>query len=255
MKSIINSFIIAFSMYSKVPMPKASWEEENMRYVMCFFPLIGVVLGAVIFGWDYVGRYLPISRMFHTVIMVLIPIVITGGIHMDGFLDTTDALKSYGTVEKKLEILNDPHTGAFAIMACIGYYLLSFGIWYDMKSSNMLLLVISFILSRAFSGLAVVTFPLAKNSGLVATFSNQAKKRITRITMLGYLVACAVFMLYLNLYLGLLCFVSALLVFIYCRHMASKEFGGITGDVAGYFLQICELVMAFCVTVGGKLCG
>ncbi len=255
MKSIINSFIIAFSMYSKVPMPKASWNEDNMKYVMCFFPLIGAVIGAVIIGWDYIGNVLSISHVPQTIIMVLIPIVITGGIHMDGFLDTTDALKSYQAAPKKLEILKDPHAGAFAIIACVGYYFLNFGVWYDMKSSNYLIMAISYILSRALSGLAVVTFPLAKNSGLAVTFSNQAKKKATRITMMFFIVTCAIGMIFINPYLGTACFVSAMVVFAYCRRMAIREFGGITGDIAGYFLQVCELTMAMCVMIGGKLCG
>lgn len=255
MKSIINSFIIAFAMYSKVPMPKALWDEDNMKYVMCFFPLIGAVIGAVMLGWDYIGKALSLSHVFQTTIMVLIPLVITGGIHMDGFLDTTDALKSYQSVEKKLEILKDPHAGAFAIITCGGYYLLTFGVWYDMKSSNILLMAVGFVLSRALSGLAVVTFPLAKNSGLVATFSNQAKKKVTRITMLIYIVVCVIGMIVINPYLGMICCISALVVFIYCRHLAIKEFGGITGDTAGYFLQVCELTMAICVVIGGRICG
>jgi adenosylcobinamide-GDP ribazoletransferase len=255
MKSIINSFIIAFSMYSKVPMPKVSWEEDNMKYVMCFFPLIGVVIGAAIYGWNYVGNSLSISPVFHTIILVLIPIVITGGIHMDGFLDTTDALKSYQSVEKKLAILKDPHAGAFAIITCAGYFFLAFGVWYEMKSSNILIMAVGFVLSRALSGLAVVTFPLAKNSGLAATFSNQAKKKATRIAMLFFIAICAIGMILIHLYLGSICFVSAIVVFCYCRHMAIKEFGGITGDIAGYFLQVCELTMAICVMIGGKLCG
>lgn len=250
MKSIRNSFVIAFSMYSKIPMPKASWEEDNMKYVMCFFPLVGVVIGAVIMGWFYIGEVLSISHVLQTIIMVLIPIVITGGIHMDGFLDTIDALKSYQSMEKKLAILKDPHTGAFAVITCVGYYFLMFGVWYDMKSSNILMIVIGFILSRALSGFAVVTFPLAKNSGLAASFSNQAKKTVTRITMLFFIVICAIGMMVINVYLGIACFLSAIAVFLYCRHMAIKEFGGITGDIAGYFLQVCELVMAICVVVG-----
>jgi adenosylcobinamide-GDP ribazoletransferase len=255
MKSSINSFIIAFSMYSKIPMPKAEWDEDNMKYVMCFFPLIGAVIGVALLFWNYVGTILGLSQVLTTVILVLLPILITGGIHMDGFLDTTDALRSYQPMEKKLEILKDPHAGAFAIIACSGYYLLSFGIWYEMKYTYLLIMALSFILSRALSGLAVVTFPLAKNSGLAATFSNHSKKKVTRVTMLLYILFCVVFMLWINSYLGLLCLAGAMAVFVYYRHMAVKEFGGITGDVAGYFLSVCEITMAFCVMIGGKLCG
>ncbi|MDE6738305.1 MAG: adenosylcobinamide-GDP ribazoletransferase, partial [Lachnospiraceae bacterium] len=54
MKSIINSFIIAVAMYSKIPMPKVEWNQKNMKYVLCFFPVIGLVIGALLYGWSRV---------------------------------------------------------------------------------------------------------------------------------------------------------------------------------------------------------
>lgn len=253
MKSLFNSLSIAFSMYSKLPMPKTDWNKENMRYVMCFFPLVGVIIGGVIYLWSFIAEVIPMSHVFSTVIILLIPLVITGGIHMDGFLDTTDALSSYQPKDKKLEILKDPHTGAFAVIYCVGYYLLTFGIWYDVTPSAISVLAVSFILSRAFSGLSIVTFPLAKNSGLAAMFSNAAKRKFTGIVMMIYIFVCTVFMLFINWKLGLICVISALSIFLYYRYMSYKEFGGITGDLAGYFLQICELVMAIAVIIEDKL--
>jgi adenosylcobinamide-GDP ribazoletransferase len=253
MKSLYNSLIIAFSMYSKLPMPKSDWKKENMRYVMCFFPLVGVIIGGAIYLWSYIAQNISMSHVFSTVIILLVPLVITGGIHMDGFLDTMDALSSYQPKEKKLEILKDPHTGAFAVIYCVGYYLLTFGIWYDVTPSAISILAVSFILSRAFSGLAVVTFPLAKSSGFAAMFSNEAKRKVTSIVMILYIFLCTVFMLFINFMLGLICFISAFCIFLYYRYMSYKEFGGITGDLAGYFLQICELVMAIAVIIADKV--
>ena len=50
---IFNSLIIAIAMYSKIPMPQAEWNEKNMRYAMCFFPVVGVVIGAAEFAAGY----------------------------------------------------------------------------------------------------------------------------------------------------------------------------------------------------------
>ncbi|MDF2943663.1 MAG: cobalamin synthase [Herbinix sp.] len=253
MKSLLNSLIIAFSMYSKLPMPKTDWNKENMRYVMCFFPLVGLMIGGAVYLWSYFAEGIPMSRTFSTVIFILIPLLITGGIHMDGFIDTTDALSSYQPQDKKLEILKDPHTGAFALISCVGYYLLAFGIWYDVTPSAIIILAVGFILSRAFSGLSVVTFPLAKSSGLATMFSNEARRKVTRIVMIVYIFVCTTFILFINWKLGLICFISAFCVFIYYRKMSLKKFGGITGDLAGYFLQICELVMAIAVIIADKV--
>ena len=48
---LIRSFLIAFSTYSRIPVPQVEWTEENRRYAMCFFPLIGAVLGLILWGW------------------------------------------------------------------------------------------------------------------------------------------------------------------------------------------------------------
>ena len=86
-----------------------------MRYAMCFFPVIGAVIGGLLSLWicltgDSTGS------LFRASVAVLIPLIVTGGIHLDGLLDTADALSSYKTMEEKLEILKDSHTGAFAII-------------------------------------------------------------------------------------------------------------------------------------------
>lgn len=253
MKQIYYSLIIAFSMYSKLPMPNVPWSKENMKYVMCFFPFVGAAIGGVVCLWSIIADHLSISHVLYTAVIVLIPLLLTGGIHMDGFMDTTDALCSYQPMEKKLQILKDPNSGAFAVIACVGYYLLTYAVWYDATQTELLVLTIGFILSRAFSGLAVVTFPLAKNSGLAATFSNEAKKKVTGVVMIIFIILCAIAMLAVNPRLGLICLMAAALTYIYYYHMSSKKFGGITGDLAGYFLQLCELIMAVSVVIAGKV--
>ncbi|MBQ4275848.1 MAG: adenosylcobinamide-GDP ribazoletransferase, partial [Lachnospiraceae bacterium] len=113
---IIRSFLIALSMYSKIPVPRCEWKEEDMKYVFIFFPLIGIVIGGLIYGWNYLCRYFELPDILRVCITAAIPIIITGGIHADGFMDTMDALHSYRDKEKKLEILKDPHIGAFSVI-------------------------------------------------------------------------------------------------------------------------------------------
>ena len=100
--SVIKSLVIAFSMYSKIPMPHLELEEKDMRYVMGFFPLAGLVIGAVIYGWVYISGLLNVPDISRTLVLVVIPVLITGGIHIDGYMDTSDALNSYGDRGKKL---------------------------------------------------------------------------------------------------------------------------------------------------------
>lgn len=251
--NLIRSFFIAFSMYSKIPMPKTDWTKEAMRYAMCFFPLVGAVIGFLLLGWNWFGsRYFGYDSLFFVIVCVLLPVAVTGGIHLDGLLDTADALSSYKSMEEKLAILKDSHAGAFAIIVCACYFLADLAVYSELSAEAAPVLALSFVLSRAFSGLSVVSFRMAKNTGLAATFSDMALKGRVRIVMVAYIVVCALGMLVISPVLGLAGFLGALSVFLFYRRMAYKKFGGITGDLAGFFLQICELITAACIVLAAK---
>lgn len=246
--NLIRSFFIAFSMYSKIPMPRTDWTKESMRYVMCFFPLIGLVIGGLMYLWFFLMGDRA-GTLFFTAVAVLIPVLVTGGIHLDGLLDTADALSSYKSMEEKLEILKDSHAGAFAIIVGICYFILELGVYSEVRIEAMAVLAFGFVLSRALSGLAIVTFPMAKNTGLAATFSDMAVKRVVKYTMYVYILVFGCLVILMQPIYGIAMVASAFLMFFYYYRMSMKKFGGITGDLAGFFLSICELVMALAVVI------
>ena len=92
MKKVWNSFLISFAMFSKIPVPRADWDKENMKYMICFFPAIGVIIGLLEWGYGWVAMKLDFGSLMRAAGFVLIPLIVTGGIHLDGFLDTVDAL-------------------------------------------------------------------------------------------------------------------------------------------------------------------
>ncbi|WP_328587243.1 adenosylcobinamide-GDP ribazoletransferase [Clostridium sp. Marseille-P2415] len=241
--NLLGSFIIAFSMYSRIPIPQVEWTKERLRYAMCFFPLIGAVIGLLVMGAYSVCSSLDFLH-FRQILPVILPIVITGGIHMDGFLDVIDAKSSHADRERKLEILKDPHTGAFAIIGCGVYLLLYLAAFRELEPHMIPAYCMIFIMTRALSGLAVVTFPMAKTSGLAASFSGAARKRTVGIVMAGYAAGAELGVWYLGgPVAAAAAFFVSLFVYGYYYTMAKREFGGITGDLAGYFLQICELAL------------
>lgn len=241
---IWNGCKIAFSMYSKIPMPKTQWNEKNMRYSMCFFPIIGMVIGLVLFLFCYLTNLLELGVLFRLSGIVVIPIIITGGIHLDGFIDTQDAISSYQSKERKLEILKDSHIGAFALISCLVYVMLTIGVWSELNLQSILTLCFGYILSRALSGFSVVSFDLAKDSGLVHTFSDAAQKRVVRYCMLFFAIISSILMIAVGGVIGISVLLGAMVAFHVYRIISYKQFGGITGDLAGWFLQICELSMA-----------
>ncbi len=250
MERFWNSFKIAFSMYSKIPMPKSDWTKENMRYIMCFFPLIGVIIGALTWIWGSFGIYVADSRLFYAAVMVLIPVFVTGGIHLDGLLDTSDALHSYQPREKKLEILKDSHAGAFAIITAVVYFLLYLGVYSELTPKGLPLVCIGFVLSRALGGFSIAAFPMAKNTGLAATFSDGAQKKTVRVTCVCYAVISSILMIIIQPVIGVCILAGVGMEYLYYYKMSMREFGGITGDLAGFHMQISELVICFCAVIG-----
>lgn len=246
---IVQAVIIAFAMYSKVPMPRVDWSKENMKYAICFFPLVGAVIGSVYLGVFYLCDLLHIGNTLKTIVLVLLPVLITGGIHVDGFIDTMDAKSSYAERERKLEILKDSHVGAFAVIGSIVYFLLNIGFTSEIEKESVFIIAMGFVFSRALSGYSIVSFKGAKKDGLLATFSNKASKRIVQIVMIIYLIAVMAGMFIANYIVGSFCIFVGFGCFFHYRNMAYKEFGGTTGDLAGYFLQVCELFIVMAAVV------
>lgn len=252
--NLLQSFIISMSMYSRIPMPKVEWENKNMKYVMCFFPLVGLVIGLIL--W-LAGSFLlgtGCGSLFFGAVMTLIPVLVTGGIHLDGFMDTMDALGSYGDQNKKLAILKDSHAGAFAILGICCYFLWSMAVWSEVTAKMLPVIGCGYVISRALSGLSVVSYPPARNSGLAATFQKHARQRQVQVVLIVYVLVAGGAMLFFNVTYALAAISACSLVFCYYKKMSEKQFGGITGDLAGYFLQLCELsVTTFVVLAGGVL--
>ena len=243
----IHSLGIAFSMYSKIPVPKVRWTNEAMQYTFCFFPLVGVAEGALLWGMGMVLYGLRdrnrLPAIFVAIVRTILPLLVTGGIHLDGFADTVDALSSYGDREKKLEILKDPNTGAFAVIGLCVYFLADVALWSEVTEELLPVIACTYMLSRSLSGISVVSFQAAKNSGLLRTFQDGAQKFRVRVVLILWACACGGGMLILSWRTAVIVIPAALLVFLYYYRMSRKQFGGITGDLAGYFLQVCELAM------------
>lgn len=248
MKSLWNSFKVAFAMFSKIPMPMADWTKDNMKYMFCFFPFIGTVIGGFTLLAAWIGIRLSFDRNFMAMILTLIPVLVTGGIHVDGLLDTSDAMSSWQERSRRLEILKDSNAGAFAVITACVYFLVWFGsysqIWSGGSQKVLCILSLGFMVSRCFSGMGVILLPKAKADGTVAEFSRNSADRTSRNVLVVYLVLLLVMMMYIQPVYGAAAFGTAVLIFIYYRYMALKYFGGTTGDLSGCFLCLCEAGMA-----------
>lgn len=240
----MKSFFLACSVYSRIPVPQFAWREEDMKYMLCFFPWIGAVIGGCIYLWDQACIFFNLGAICRTALCAAIPLLITGGFHADGFLDVMDALHSYQPRERKLEILKDSHIGAFAVIMFAIYGLLYLGAFSEIKDGNLMKAVCSgFFLSRCLCGISVLSFPLAKREGMLYYTVSNARKGSVKILLYLQGLVCMGCMIYTAGFSGLLIASIGIASFAYYFFRCRSAFGGITGDTSGYFVLLCELGM------------
>lgn len=248
---IVKSVLIAFSLYSKIPLPQCAWEEDDMKYVYCFFPWVGALIGGCLFLWLYLCEKLQIGSLCRTMAGAAIPLLITGGFHVDGFMDTMDAVHSYQPRERKLEILKDSHIGAFAVIMFAVYGLVFLSALSEIGNGALQKIVCGgFFLSRCLCGISAVSFPKAKKEGTLFLFAGRAQKNVVKTALYLQGVVCIGLMLYWHFFAGLLaagCAVGSLVCYYY---RSRREFGGVTGDTAGCFVVLCE----GCMVVAAAIC-
>ncbi len=257
----LSSIAIAFSLYSKIPMPSFKWDEDNYKHAISFLPLIGFVISLLSYGLIYVGTRVEIPVFVMTLLLMLIPLLVTGGFHLDGFIDVQDALHSYQPKEKKLEIMKDPHIGAFAMIGSgvlmliwmAASYMLVYKAWGLDNRSPLLIYIAIFPFVRAFCGISSIVFNNAKKDGMLST--ETGKSGAVDIVVLSLqAVGALAFMVMTNLLLAVALAVSMAFFILWYKVMCTKQFGGVTGDTAGFFVVSGEAFMLivlaiFCIFV------
>jgi len=248
---MFRGLIGVFAMYSKVPMPTLAWDEKCKRYIICFLPIVGLVLGAFYVLVFNLCEYMMWDGFLKGVLLAAVPIAFTGGIHFDGFIDTVDAISSYASKEKRLEILKDPHVGAFGIIWSIVYFSMFAGFSSCIDNGSILAMGGIFIISRCISATACVSIENANKNGSLHTLT----KGTNKIVLIGVVItSIALYLLFVEglfilkgiVLLGTVCY------FFIFKRFAIKNFGGITGDLAGFLLQTSELLMLVLIVSMGR---
>lgn len=240
---MLRSLVMVFGMYSKIPMPKIEWEEKNMKYMMLLFPLVGALEGLLLFGLWKLLFFFGISEYLRAAAVTVFPLLYTGGIHMDGFLDTSDALGSHLSRERKLEILRDCHMGGSALTAALVYIVLYYSAALSLRQeAQIVVLCLLFVLSRAYSALSVLCFRNARGEGSLMRFQDASEKALSCTVLILIILLSSLISALYRPNIGIVSSIALYICFYYNRLFVCRQFGGITGDIAGFFLQLAELI-------------
>jgi adenosylcobinamide-GDP ribazoletransferase len=245
----VKGFIMSLGMYSIIPVPGSSWNDKYMPLVIPSLPVVGALIGVIWYGLAVAVSTLPVPLMIKSVMILFIPFILTGFIHLDGYMDTADAVFSRRGIEEKKRILKDPHTGAFAVIALAGLLLTQFSAVYSAVESQKGLLIFAFIpvMSRCVAGIAALCIKPVFETGFIVSFKKNTKTGSTVFICLLLAACCAASWFTLGFAaLPLLVAITAGVVTV--RYLY-RQFKGISGDLCGCVITISELTAMFCLAI------
>lgn len=229
---------MSVGMFSIFPVPQV-WGVKSMNLVIPFFPVVGAMVGLIWWALSLIISGLP--PMLTAALLTIAPFVLSGFLHLDGYLDTCDAILSRRSTEKKRKILKDPHIGAFAVIMLAILFLLSFTAFYVIleQSANLAILVFIPILSRAVTGLIMLKLKPFSPDGYATAFGKGSRPIHQAMLCLAVVITLTAGGLAggsaILIPLGIMLMVSVLsAVFVY------RQLGGISGDLCGFIITVGE---------------
>ena len=236
----MNSFLVGLQFLTRIRIVRQTvWTAEDFGRSTRFFPLVGLVLGIcyALAAWILVS--VLGMRALTAALLLILPLLLTGGLHADGFMDTADGVFSGRERERKLEIMKDSRVGSFGVVAFVLLMFLQFALLLDM--SPPLLVPVFFvmpIIGRMAMVLAVSCFPYARADGMGKTFADMADRGTVAIAA----VTTSVLVIPIGLLATLALVLGIVFALLFCRWMTTI-LGGVTGDVYGAATVLTETIV------------
>ena len=236
MKGYLHAFLMCQSMFCSIPAPQI-WDEKAKDKMLLFLPIVGLEIGAIWALLAWACRLLNQPALVAGLMLCAYPYIITGFIHLDGYIDVTDAVKSWRDLERRREILKDSHVGSFAVIGIVLLVLAQFAVFAAAPTdANFLILIFVPAVSRCCSALAV--------TGLKPMSTSQyADQKKPKSHMVVLTVMLCVFLVASFLLCGKYGFalIGCLIGYGLALRRAYKSLEGMNGDISGYALTIGEL--------------
>lgn len=235
----MNSFFFALQHLTRIYIKDVPFDEKDLGRSGMFFPLVGLLLGGIMVGllWLSAAVFPPPAT---AALLVVGMVIVTGGLHLDGFMDTMDGVLSGRSRERKMEIMKDSRVGAFGALGLACLLLLKFALILSLPGHYLpRILILVPVLSRWGMVYAIARFPYARPEGLGKLYSQFTSNRELAVATL---VACAVAAGAggpAGLVLLGLAGISAHLL---CAQFV-KQLGGLTGDTYGAVNEILEVIV------------
>ena len=237
MKTYFHAFAMCQSMFCAIPFPGNLWDEKARDKMLLFLPIVGLEMGAIWAALAWLCSFLKLPTLVRGLVLAVYPFLAAGFIHLDGYMDVTDAVKSCRSLERRREILKDSHVGAFAVIGIVLLMLAQFA-FFAAVPENADYRIVMFVpaISRCGSSLAVTVLKPMNTSQYAAQ-----KKPKSHVAVL--LAMTAAFLAAGFLLCGRYGFVllGGMAGYSLALRKAYKSLEGMNGDISGYALTISEL--------------
>lgn len=248
--NVLTGFFMTWGTFCAIPCPVKKWDEKARKWMVATLPVLGLVLGLLWLCLYLLIQVLVVPPLLGAAIMAVFPFFITGNIHLDGFMDCSDAIMSRKPMAEKLNILKDSHVGAFAVISLVTMLLIFFAAMYEVvrvgRMDKVAFLVMIPVLTRTMVALDVLRKEPLTTSQYRETFEGKIKPYVPLMSVnLVFALAIVLVISYFASVVHVLLFISMCIVpFVVAGFAAAhgrKELGGMSGDISGYAIVWGEL--------------
>lgn len=237
----MRDLLAAFQFLSIFPaVIRRPFTEKELGRSVGYYPLVGLAIGGVLFGiMNGISRFF--SLQVSAAVVLILWVVLTRAIHLDGFLDTCDGLFGGFTPEKRLVIMRDSRVGAFAL---VGGVVLLISMFSAIESTNSMLcsLLLAPVFGRWALSFAVIAFPYARSEGMGRVIKdNSCWSQLSLASLTTLVIAW-----FVGGWIGLIVFGLVIIIcFLWLRYVL-RLIPGLTGDIYGATCVVIEvLVLVF----------
>ncbi len=231
-------FLAALSFLTVIPLPRRrEVSPEQVGRSIGYFPVVGIIIGLILAGLYWLLRLVLPSAVVSGLLLVCL-VVLTGGLHLDGFVDTCDGIAGHKTAEARWQVMHDSRAGAFGIVGVCCLLIVKYVSLNSVPESLMMMtLVLMPVVSRWAMVYAVFAYPYARPSGLGKVFKQAASQRRLAIATL---VALAVAIPWFRL-AGLVIMLGVWVIVVAMAAYLKRKFSGLTGDTYGAINEVAEV--------------
>ena len=242
-------FLLAVQFLTILPLKIKQISGKKMAWALVYFPVVGLFLGLMLVGLNILLSILGIQPVVVNIILVITLIILTGGMHLDGLSDSSDAFLSGKDKKEILEIMRDPHIGVMGALSLISIILLKIGLFFSLGSAvKSIALILMCILSRWSVIMIMYLFPYARQEG-------KAKLFIQGLNLKIFITSLIISLLFSFILWGLkglmvLAIISGCAYLI--NKISARKIGGVTGDTLGATIELMEVVTLLTVCIAGR---